>query len=480
MSKKTLNAENLARLGADRLAELMIEVSTGSADIKRRLRLELSHNLGAQELGRDVRKRLVTLRRAKSTIGWRKRKAFFKDLHTQADMITARIAPEDPALGLDLLWQFLELVPSVYSRTDDSRGEISDVFGTALSHIGPIAENAMPDPKALADRVWEAVTDNGFGEFDGVIVALAPALGSIGFDRLTAQVDAYEAEPLQDPEMDHEALAFLRALRSESGNYHAEKKARLIRQIRQQIAQASGDTDALIAQYSPAALSHPETAAEIAARLIDKDRAQEALQYLKDAAPDELDQSRSAWDATYIRCLQALGQPEQAQAHHWTCFVQTLDADHLRAHLKLLPDFDDVEAEDAARDHALGYADAMRALSFLIAWPDLPGAATLVLNRHHELDAERSDVLTPAADALRVRFPLAATLILRAMILEILDLGASRTYTQAAELLADCAALDAEIADYGDLPDHTSFLRALVAQYPRKSAFWDKVSFAQG
>ena len=53
MSKKTLNTANLAALGAERLAELLIEISTGSADMKRRLRLELSHNLGPAELARD-------------------------------------------------------------------------------------------------------------------------------------------------------------------------------------------------------------------------------------------------------------------------------------------------------------------------------------------------------------------------------------------------------------------------------------------
>ena len=46
MSKKNLNNVNLADLGVDRLANLLIEVSQGSADITRRLRLELSHNLG--------------------------------------------------------------------------------------------------------------------------------------------------------------------------------------------------------------------------------------------------------------------------------------------------------------------------------------------------------------------------------------------------------------------------------------------------
>ena len=69
MSKKTLNEENLAALGADRLAHLLIEVSIGSAVIKRRLRLELSHNLGAEELSRDVRKRLTSIRRSTSFVG---------------------------------------------------------------------------------------------------------------------------------------------------------------------------------------------------------------------------------------------------------------------------------------------------------------------------------------------------------------------------------------------------------------------------
>lgn len=36
-SKTTLNAKNLETLGAERLAELLIEISTGSAVAKRRL-----------------------------------------------------------------------------------------------------------------------------------------------------------------------------------------------------------------------------------------------------------------------------------------------------------------------------------------------------------------------------------------------------------------------------------------------------------
>ena len=145
MSKKTLNTANLAALGAERLAELLIEVSTGSADMKRRLRLELSHNLGPAELARDVRKRLVTIRRAKSYVGWRKRTALIKDLRTQSAMIIDNIAPDAPADAFDLLWEFLALAPSVMDRVDDSKGDVGAVFADALAEIGQIAARAPLD-----------------------------------------------------------------------------------------------------------------------------------------------------------------------------------------------------------------------------------------------------------------------------------------------------------------------------------------------
>ena len=139
MSKKTLNKANLADLGADRLADLLMEVSQGSADIKRRLRLELVHNLGATELAHEVRKRFASLRKSKSFVSWRKRKTLVKDLNTQVLMIVDKISQEDQGMAFDLLWQFIELAPSLYERVDDRRGHVGEVFRSAILHFADIA-----------------------------------------------------------------------------------------------------------------------------------------------------------------------------------------------------------------------------------------------------------------------------------------------------------------------------------------------------
>ena len=69
-AKQTLNAKNLEALGAQRLAELLIEVSTANSAVKRRLRLELAGAQSPGEVANQVRKRLMAIARSRSFIDW--------------------------------------------------------------------------------------------------------------------------------------------------------------------------------------------------------------------------------------------------------------------------------------------------------------------------------------------------------------------------------------------------------------------------
>ncbi|WP_298971750.1 DUF6880 family protein [uncultured Roseobacter sp.] len=475
MSKKTLNKDNLTALGAERLADLLLEVSTGSADIKRRLRLELSHNVGPTELARDVRKRLVSIRKSTSFVGWRKRKSLIKDLNTQVDMITEKIAPEAPTEALDLLWQFIELAPSVYERVDDSRGDVGDVFRAAVLRFEDIGPRAVLDPMALASRVWDALRDNGYGEFDGIIGLLAPTLGEDGLQALKDLVEAYREMPAEASQDDHEALRFLRDLRGDSGNYVSDQKDRLIKMCLQEIAEAQGDTDAYIAQYSAHDLARPDIAAEVAQLLLSQGEAKEALKTLTEADLCGRAFGQKDWDVAYIACLIALDRIDEVQSYRWERFSKTLNPDLLRDYLKVLPDFDDIEAEDKAKALALDFENLHLALIFFLDWPDLTCAARLIESRSEELDGDLYHILTPGAEALREKHPLAAVLLWRAMIDHALTEGRSTRYGHAADHLMDCAAVDDMISDYGAFASHLSYLEDLRTRHDRKTSFWQRV-----
>jgi hypothetical protein len=94
-SKKTLNAKNLEALGAERLAELLLEISGGDAALKRRLRLELAGAAGPAEVAREVRKRLATLAKARSFVDWHRQAAFVADLDTQREAILKILSADD-------------------------------------------------------------------------------------------------------------------------------------------------------------------------------------------------------------------------------------------------------------------------------------------------------------------------------------------------------------------------------------------------
>lgn len=474
MSKKTLNTTNLEALGAEQLAALLMEISIGSADIKRRLRLELSHNLGAAELSLDVRKRLIALRKSTSFIGWRKRKALIKDLETQVAMIADKVAPQDPTVAFDLLWQFIEIAPSIYARVDDSKGDVGEVFRTAIGHFAEIGPRAFLDPVALADRVWTAIRENGNGEWDSIIPLTSASLGAAGLARLKANAQAYAAAPLVAGSDEHDAIQFLRQLRG-SNDYAAARKARFLKWCLQEIAKAAGDTNAYIAQYSDDDLARKDIAAEVALLLLAEGQPARALDLLQKAETDGRALGREAWDAAYIASLTALGLLDKAQAHRWRCFAVTLSHTHLRDHLKLLPDFEDIEAEDRAKQHVAGFPNISKALEFCLNWPDMLTAAQLIEARTAEINGDLYGLLAPLAQALRARYPLAAVVLWRAMITYALERGLTPRYGHIADHLRDCTALDADITDYGRFPDHAHYLQALKARHDRKSSFWAQV-----
>ena len=237
-----------------------------------------------------------------------------------------------------------------------------------------------------------------------------------------------------------------------------------------------GDVDAFIAQYDPEARKRPKIAAEIAARLLAAGRAGDALSFVDRAEFREHSWVPPEWQMARLNALEALDRADEAQTFRLECFHHSLSVDHLRAYLKRLPDFEDIEAEDGAIAYVMTYPSVLSAFHFLIRWPALDRAAQLVQSRFSELDGDHYELLTPAAEALSARYPLAATLALRAMIDFTLSAGKSSRYQHAARHLDECDALAGQIEDFGTLEPHDAYVARLRLDHARKAGFWRRVA----
>ena len=452
-SRKTVTAPNLADLGAERLAEILMEVAEAQPTIKRWLRMELAGEVGPEDLATEIAKRLTAIETRRSRVHWRKYKEFVRDLSLQRAMITGKMAEKKPALALEFLWRFLDMAEGVLRLTKDEKGEVEAVFLAAVEDLGPIAISAKGATTALAERAFQALeTDE-----DEIFVRLAEIIL---------------------PALDAEGIARLRQLLEAAIARRARPKPAL-RAAVQTLADAQGDVDGFIATITASEALQPWTGAQIASRLTAAGRASESLAALRRSAPPAFaDVARSqarvvasapslqAWEDAYLDALEADGQAQTAQAVRWAAFEQRLSADRLRAYLKRLPDFDDVVAEDKAMAFVATFKSFPAALRFFLAWPAVSQAAALVLARAEEIDGDDYEGLEAAALALEGRYPLAASLLYRAMIGRTLRFNRRDRFADAERWIADLGSLAPQIAEFGEFETHSDFV-GRVGRHPQ-------------
>jgi hypothetical protein len=427
-------------------------------------------------VAREVKKRLAIIAKAHAFIEWPKIKAVVADLELQRRTIAEQVMKINAAQALDLMWEFLGLANSILNRCDDSNGVVGHVFRTALEDLARLANEVRPAPESLAEQTYAALIENHFGQYDGLVEALSQALGRQGLKHLKARFIELSNRAVPKPvDSERKVTGWGTGGAFYEDDVKERQRKSTVRQALQDIADALGDVDGFIAEHSEQAKASPAIAADIAIRLLAVGRVNEAW-----AAINEIDEKLRGWipfewEETRIAILEALGRPEEAQAFRCSCFEHSLNANHLRAYLKRLPDFEDIEAEERALNLVSGTENHLHALHFLTAWPALDKAAQLVERRAGEWDGNRYEYLTPAADALETKHPLAATILRRAMIDYTLKNAKSKRYCHVARHLLECESLAAVIVDFRMIAPHKVYVSALKAQHGRKAGFWEHV-----
>jgi hypothetical protein len=438
-AKRALNAKNLEALGAAALAELLIEVSVGHAVIQRRLRLALAAADGAENAAREVRKRLAAIARSTTFIDSTKRKALVADLEAQQQAISGPIATADPAVAVELQVRLLELGEGVLDRCADSTGAVIGLFMRGVDALASLAGAAGLSTGALVEHAADLLQENGYGQFEGLIPTLAPLLGEAGL--LWLQEALLERGGIDRPTME-------------------------------QLAQERGDLDGYLELFEPSQLTWPDTAAEVAGHLLRGGRAEQALAVLDRAAKSTQIMQAEAWHTTRIAVLDALSRSEDAQQHRWLVFGKTLSIPLLRDYLQKLDDFADVEAEERALAVAEHHPEPLVALHFLVSWPSLGRAARYAIAHCRHWDGEAYGIYEPAAERLCADHPLAATLLLRVMVVFALSSGRSKRYRYAAEHLRQCERLEARIDDWQGFLSHATFAGRLRETFGQRWSFW--------
>lgn len=177
-------------------------------------------------------------------------------------------------------------------------------------------------------------------------------------------------------------------------------------------------------------------------------------------------------------CHDALKRRDEAQTLRWSVFLDTFDDEVLRRYIARLDDFAEFDELDRAFAAVMASQRHVDALRFLIAWPRPDLAARYVVAHVEVWSGRDGELLLRAAEALEQDFPLAATVLYRALIRHVLEYGPSATFEAAAGWLRTLAALVPVLDKSIPIPDHAAFVFDMQTRFPRRPGFWNRLSQA--
>ena len=356
-SRKTLTPENLTGLGADRLADILLAVAETRPDLKRRLRMEVAAEQGAEHLIPQIDKRLATLETSRGQVSWRQKPAVIRDLDALRGLIAERLGGLARPAALERMWRFLETSTPVGRRFRGRDEAAAAVYLKAAGDLGSLL--AGHDPRMAANQLVDAVAARPQAWAEWLPAALAHTPVAM------AQIALEQARARQE-----KAVGWLTVTRH--------------------LADAAGDVEAFRETYPQAALATPSVAVDVARRYLAAGEVKAAGDALRLAAPKANRTGRLAapdfnWESTWIDYLEQAGEAEAAQAVRWASFERTLDVGRARAYTTRLSGFDDVEAESRAFAFAADQPDFSAGLRFLMAWPALPEASRMIQAREDDM-----------------------------------------------------------------------------------------------
>jgi tetratricopeptide (TPR) repeat protein len=272
VAKRKLTIETLSKLGRRKLAELLIAEAAGNRQLTQTLNLAISAEEGPAALGASLGTRLATLAKSRSMLSYDEGRELIAELDGLRTTIVETIGPQESRLAFELLWELIDLHPSILERVDDSSGRVGTVFRTACDDLGPLAQRASIEPDALAATVFQKVTNNSYGIYDGLIISLDAALDRKGRATLRGLLLQQRQQYLTQ-----DKRATIAA-----GRYDCTLSCLSL--ALRDIAESEGDADAFIDSYQGSDLANPRFASEIALQLLRSGRAEEALTYLERAS----------------------------------------------------------------------------------------------------------------------------------------------------------------------------------------------------
>lgn len=398
----------------------------------------------------NIRTRIAGLKRRKRFVHWGKSRHLAAELdEILCDIETSGL---DPVAGIGLVVSFYETDDSVFSRCDDSSGYVGDVYRCHAPAVFLSFAAKCEDKARLADLVLDLNRNDDYGVRDSLIHCAARYLPDTEIRRMIASLqDRAGSEPNEWPRMHW--LHLVGSLARQVGDARLFEKTRLKTSGRRTTAASIEIADVYLETGDPEA----------------------ALLWLEGIDPDESFMADER-DRLLVEALAQVGRQEDQEAVAWSLFRRSRSKEALGRLLDVLggdrrDSVLEAEVHSILNDEGLSYSDA----AFLAEIGRYDAAADYLAAHAGELNGNFYETLLPLAEAMEATgYPVAASVVYRALIESILKKARSKTYHYAVRYLRKLDLLATQVTDWGPVESHEVFFKHLKDRHGRKTSFWSR------
>ncbi len=234
--------DQLVAMGAEKLADILLEFSDLHKDIKKKLTVVIAGQIeDPKKLLSIINKELSTLKKAKGMIFYEDVKKFAQRLDALRHYIVDDLASKSVNYAVEAMGVFLDLADHTIARTDDSYGYIGDIFAKACRNWGQLYGQSRYELETCVQDVYNRFLNDPQGIFDHVIFDFKDVLGEKGLNLLESKFLGGDTKTSRDKYKQKEALmniadckkdvdAFI-AIISANNNMHFNDRLDIIRRL---------------------------------------------------------------------------------------------------------------------------------------------------------------------------------------------------------------------------------------------------------
>ncbi|WP_045497526.1 DUF6880 family protein [Vibrio hyugaensis] len=454
--------KKLSVLDKDTLIEIISEIYLSGKDGKK-LITTLLNIRDPKAMHKEFKKDINAIKRGKRFIDYRSMPDFIERLFSISEKMEKYILPLDPNLTLDLCKQLIEIDGSLFERVDDSNGELGSFYYRLFEILDKALGASNESAESVVAYIMEIALKDDYGNRSTLPDQLHHCLKE---DVMACFEACLEVKSRSELEIQ---------VRNTSWDEVHKNLASL--SILKKIADKKNDIDEYI-RLSQLGMFDERSICQIAKRLNAAFRTEEAIVWLNAIDSPNLFREKSQLLQEAYRLE---GDQEKERQVIWEQFTRDMGVSDYLTYLKMFPDVDKDEIKKKAYQIAVENSVLERGLKFLWDLGDYKMVEQTYFKRVGEVNERSFSFYRKLSSALYQNgHPLAAVVMRRSLIEQVLRAGTSKYYRYAISDLNQMEKYSEDVKEWKGVSNNSEYLNALYDEHYRKYSFWDQVDYLLG